>query len=343
MTQKLIVGVLVLTVIGAVAVGLYDANRQTAAQQGEDVLANYPASDMVITDRVQSAQAADVSAADAPLAGLGAAIQITPTPVPGADNITGPVQQQQALSMVGDPWTGNGTIVSFTTAGMTLALDSGEQIYVELGPSYYWQSQGVSLAVDDWVTVSGFFNGDQYHAATVTKSDGSQVIVRTAEGLPLWSGGNSSSNGNGGNGNGSTANGTGQAQVAAEDWLTISGIVVAVDATTLTVQATTGETLVLQLGRADFWQAQGITFAAGDEIEVLGFWQGVQFQAGEIVKLATGERLMLRDPNGRPLSAGPGRAGQGGQGGQGQATQSQTSQGQGQGQGGGSRGYRGGR
>lgn len=333
MAQKLIVGVLVLTVIGAVAVGLYDANQQAPAQQDVDVLANYPASDTVITDRVQSAQPAEVSAADAPLAGLDAAIQITPTPVPGAGDGTGPVQQQ-ALSMVGDSWTGNGTIASFDAAGMILALDSGEQIYVEFGPSYYWQSQGVSLAVGDRVTVSGFFNGDQYHAATVTKPDGSQVIVRTAEGLPLWSGGNSSSNG--GSGNGSTANGTGQAQVAAEDWLTISGTVAAVDATTLTMRAVTGETLVLQLGRADFWQAQGITFAAGDAIEVLGFWQGVQFQAGEIVKLATGERLMLRDPNGRPLSAGPGRAGQGGQG---QASQGQGGQGQGQG----GRGYRGGR
>jgi hypothetical protein len=92
---------------------------------------------------------------------------------------------------------------------------------------------------------------------------------------------------------------------------------------------------------------------------VVGYWQGSTFKAGEITKTATGERLMLLDPNGRPLWGGPGRNGAGGQntaqtttqtqanetaqnqaqnsnqGNQGQGNQGQGSQGQGgQGQGG---------
>ncbi|RPJ00311.1 MAG: hypothetical protein EHM39_05060, partial [Chloroflexi bacterium] len=74
-----------------------------------------------------------------------------------------------------------------------------------------------------------------------------------------------------------------------------------------------------------------------------------QFRAGEIDNLTQGGRLMLLDPNGRPLWAGPGTTSgqsqnaQGGQGGQGQGGQGGQGQG-GQGQGGGqSRGYRGGR
>ena len=79
------------------------------------------------------------------------------------------------------------------------------------------------------------------------------------------------------------------------------------------------EVMVISFGRADFWQSQGVQFAEGDAIEVQGFWQVGQCQAGQVTKAATGERLLLRDPNGRPLWGGPGRnGGQGGNGGQGQ-------------------------
>ncbi len=223
---------------------------------------------------------------------------------------------------------------------MTLTLGDGSQIFVELGPSHYWQNQAVTLAVGETVTVEGFYNGDQYHAATVTKMDGSILAVRTADGLPLWSGGSSG----GTNSQNGTANGTDAAQVAAEDWITLNGTVTATTASSLTVQTQAGETLALQLGEPSFMQQQGIAFAPGDEITVLGFWQDTMFRAGEITKLATGERLMLLDPNGRPLWGGPGRAGNRSgqaQGGtttgqaQGTTTQGQASQGQGgQGQGG---------
>jgi hypothetical protein len=228
------------------------------------------------------------------------------------------------------------------------------------------------------VTVNGFYNGDQYHAATVTKTDGSQLVVRTADGLPLWSGGasnsqtvtngqggsagqqsgqgnsgqgNSGQSGNGQGGNGNTA-GLGQTQVALEDWVTLNATVVSQDTTGLTVQTQAGETLTLQLGQARFVDGQEITFAAGDELEIRGFWQGATFRAGEITKLQTGERLMLLDPNGRPLWGGPGRAGSStgstgstGQGNSGQSGSGQGGSGQGgNGQGGGNgKGYRGGR
>jgi hypothetical protein len=53
----------------------------------------------------------------------------------------------------------------------------------------------------------------------------------------------------------------------------------------------------------------------GDIVVVVGFYEGTQFNAGDITQVSTGLRLMLRDPNGRPLWAGPGNAnGQGGQG-----------------------------
>lgn len=321
MLQKLFVGLLSLTVIGATGVGIYDSTQTD-------------------TDTTQAAVLADSAPASVGGAPLAAP---TATPVanvaPGAQDGTGPIQQQQqqALTMVGDPWTAAGTIAAFDTSGMTLTLIDGAQIYVELGPSHYWQAQAVTLAVGDVVTITGFYNGDQYHAATVTKADGSQLVVRTAEGLPLWSGGASGGQNQQGATNGNTA-GQVQAQVAAEDWVTLEGTVMAVNGSTLTVQTQAGETLAMQLGQASFMQSQGVSFSAGDAVSVTGFWQGATFRAGDITKLATGERVMLLDPNGRPLWSGPGRTGTQGAGSQGQGGQGQGTQGGGNG-----KGYRGGR
>jgi len=336
MLQKLLVGMLGFTVIGATGVGIYDSTQTN-------------------TDNMQSVVLADSAQSD-----LSSAPQAAPLPVPtltpvanaipGAQDGTGPVllQQQQALDMVGDPWLATGTITAFDTAGMTLALSDGSTIYVELGPSHYWQAQPVTLAVGDVVTVTGFYNGDQYHAATVTKADGSQLVVRTVDGLPLWSGGTSGGQNQQGAANGITAR-QGEPQVAPEDWVTFNATVTAVNRSTLTVQTEAGETLSLQLGQASFIQSQGVTFAVGDALSVTGYWQGTTFRAGDITRLATGERVMLLDPNGRPLWGGPGRAGaqgaQGAQGTQGQANAGAQGQGQSTGaQGGGNgRGYRGGR
>jgi hypothetical protein len=356
MLQKMIVGFLMLTVVGAAGVGIYDSSRSSSAADANPLLAS---SDPVVAPVEQAAPQIELTA--------------TPTVEPAmADTTTQsqqqPVQQQlqQATDMVGDPWMAQGTIVAFDTAGMTLAIADSAQIYVELGPPHYWQAQGVTLAVGEVVTVDGFYNGDQYHAATVTKADGSQLVVRTAEGLPLWSGGASnnqtatngqggsagqqSGNGNSGQGGNGNSAGLGQTQVALEDWITLDATVVSQVVNGLTVQTQAGEVLTFQLGQARFVDGQAVTFAAGDAIQVRGFWQGATFRPGEIVKLATGERLMLLDPNGRPLWGGPGRAGsnngQGGtaqgnsQGGNGQGGNGQGGNGQGGGNG---KGYRGGR
>ena len=345
MLQKIIVGLLAFTVIGAAGVGIYDSTKSDSDSEQVQVLAS-PAQDDAATAPVNESMEAAVDApadtaanvADVQPAAPDAAPQVNPTATPeiaiasGAMDGTGPAQteQQQAIDMVGEPWAAVGTIAALDTAGMTLTLGDGSQIYVELGPSHYWQNQAVTLAEGESVTVEGFYNGDQYHAATVTKMDGSKLAVRTADGLPLWSGGASGTNSGQ---NGATAgNGQAEIQVAAEDWITVEGTVTAVNASSLTVQTQAGEMLTLQLGEPSFMQQQGIAFAAGDAISALGFWQETMFRAGEITKLATGERLMLLDPNGRPLWGGPGRAGnRGGQAQDGSTagqTQSTTAQGQ---------------
>ncbi len=349
MMQKLIVGVLVLTVIGAVGIGVYDAQQTNAQATQVSVLANadgLSASSVASDPAAQAAQIAPTPTVE--FIDSAATTGTTTDSVLDTTTVGIPVQEQiqAATNMVGDPWLASGTITLLDTAGMDLALPDGSTVYVELGPSHYWSELGITLSVGDVVTVQGFQNGDQYHAATVTTANGAQIVVRTAEGQPLWSGGANGGQNQNGATNGATSGQT-EAQVTPDQWITVEGTVTAVNTNALTMQTTAGETLQLQLGEPSFIAQQGITFAAGDPISVLGFWQGTQFRAGDITKTATGERLMLLDPNGVPMWGGPGRAGsRSGQngtttGGQGQGSQGQGNQGQGgQGQGGQGQGQR---
>lgn len=352
MLQKLVIGVLILTVVGAAGVGVYDALRAPAAEDLPitETLDTETNSEPVVTaetaaqnvDTAQDTPVAEVVAVDSsdPGTQTHSQNQVGQTDAVGS----GPVQENAAVDMVGEAWSASGTILSFDTAGFTLALDDGSEVYVELGPAMYWQAQPVTLTEGDVVSVNGFNNGEQIHAGTVTTASGEQMALRSAEGAPLWSGGAQ------GNGAGEAGGGTEGAQVAADEWLTISGTVTGLQGAKVIMTTTDGEVLEMSMGQPRFSEEQGVTFALGDAIDVVGFWEGEQFQPGEIKKVATGERLMLRDPNGRPLWAGPGRTGEaeGNQGaGQGQASdqqaqgqgqQGQGQQGQGQGNGGGNNG-----
>lgn len=338
MLQKLVVGLLALTLIGAAVIGIYDATNQNTSTAAATVLADPTQGEQIAADALVAETSPSESEADLaspPQGDLPAQIDPTPAPVePAAPAVPGqPVQQQlkqelqQAVNMVGDPWAGQGTITGFDTAGMTLALAAGSEIYVELGPPHAWQDGTIILNVGDQVSVTGFYNGVQYHAGTVTTAAGEQLVLRDENGLPSWSGG-AGTQSQGANGAGAGGN-TAEPQVAPDQWVTVEGVVETVNGSTLTMRTQAGETLMLQLGQPSFLATQNITFVPGDPISVIGYWQGTQFRAGDITKTATGERLMLLDPNGRPLWGGPGRNTQQGQtGAQGQGAQGQGAQGQ---------------
>ena len=309
MMQKVVVGLLALTVIGAAAVGIYDATQSDESVGATELLALDPGGTLPENDAANTVSTPTLEAVSDP---------DTTTQSQPVEQ-----QQQQALNQVGDTWQDSGTISAFDTNGMYLTNTATGDIYVELGPPNYWQEQLVSLAVGETVSVEGFFNGEQYHAATVTKADGSQLMVRNADGAPLWSGG--ADNGNGNQQGQQGEDGTIQGEPI--EWVTVEGTVTEILGSSLTMQTTTDQSLVLQLGQQNFVDTQAIVFTAGDEISVVGFWQGEQFKAGEITKTATGERLMLLDPNGRPLWGGPGRNGE--QGGSGQGNSGQGNGGQG--------------
>ncbi|MBZ0294590.1 MAG: hypothetical protein K8L99_18645 [Anaerolineae bacterium] len=326
MAQKVVIGLLVVTIIGAFLIGIYDSVQPSLA------------SDTVAEEVAQVPTVSPTATAE---------IVVEPiTSVEVVQSTGGTTPVQQSLASVGDPWATDGIVTALDDFGMTLELPDGSSVYVELGPPSFWQAQGGTLAVNDSVFVDGFSNGEQVHAATVTLPDGTQLTLRNATGQPLWSGG-----AGGGNVQGQSEP---LNQVNPEDWVTISGVITTVTNSSVTLQTADGP-MTVQLGQQRFWQNQGVSLAVGDEVSVLGIWQSSQFQVAEITNLQTGDRIMLRDPNGRPLWAGPGsntqsnsNGGNGqGNGGSGQGNGGNGNSGNGQGNGGNGQGngngYRGGR
>ena len=208
--------------------------------------------------------------------------------------------------MEGEPYQTSGTIIELDDFGMTVQLATGESQYIELGPPDYWQAQGVDLAVGKIAFIDGSINEDQVHASTVILDDGQILTLRSVDGQPMWSGGITNGQGQ----SAAAADGSHtpdpQAMVQADEWVTLNGSLLSFQGGSMTMATDTGEVISFQTGQPRFFSAQGITFQIGDEISVLGFYSGEQFSAGEVTQLATGARVMLRDPNGRPLWAGPG-------------------------------------
>jgi len=101
--------------------------------------------------------------------------------------------------------------------------------------------------------------------------------------------------------------GTGQANV--EEWLTLQGTVVNVDADTLVVQTVNGEQVTIENRPWWFAQEQGFSAQVGDQVTLIGFYEDNDFEVGQIDDITSGQTVLVRDENGRPLWAGRGRRG----------------------------------
>lgn len=282
MFKKIIVGILAVSVLGAAGAALaYSKNNS-----GIEI------------------QAADVS----PIAGD--QTHVNNTALQANQNPAGSlVNEPAAEGMEGDPYQTSGTIIELDDYGMTLQLASGESQYVELGPPDYWQAQGVALAVGKIAFVDGSINEGMVHASVVILDDGQVLTLRAEDGQPMWSGGVTNGQGQQGAADGA-ADGSHtpdpQAQVQPDEWITLTGTILAFQGGSMTIATDDGQVIAFQTGQPRFLASQGVTFQIGDQVSVLGYYQGDQFSAGEITQLGTGLRVMLRDPNGRPLWAGPG-------------------------------------
>lgn len=211
-----------------------------------------------------------------------------------------------------------------------LSLQAGEQVQVE----GYWEDDefkagqvtrlrdGATVALRDVYGRPAWSGaGQRQNAAVVAAGEATgQSAGRQAAGGRGAAGqgaggqalGASANGGYAGEGNldapGASAEvpGTGQAQV--DEWLTIDGTVTAANADELVVQTATGEVLVE--GRAlRFLQEQGFAVQVGQQLRLTGFYEEGDLEVGAVENLSSGQGVMVRDENGRPLWAGRGRRG----------------------------------
>jgi hypothetical protein len=104
--------------------------------------------------------------------------------------------------------TFSGVVTTAPAAGVELVIRTDEgDLTIGTGPSY-WLEANITLAVDDTISVTGFWEDDEFKATSLTRlSDNLTVILRDETGRPQWSGSmRNTSNGQG------QGQGRGQAQ-----------------------------------------------------------------------------------------------------------------------------------
>jgi hypothetical protein len=228
--------------------------------------------------------------------------------------------------------TYEGTVLLTPETGgdMVILTDEGQEITVGTGPGYM-EEAGFTLQAGERVQVLGYWEDNELRAAQLTRmQDGQTITLRDELGRPAWSGAGNrateqqgtvawggrfssgSSRGSGYDGEGNTeapGDGTGTGQAVVDEWLELSGTVIGVDASLLSVQMDNGELLEM-IGRPwSFAQEQGFTAEIGDRLTVTGFYEDGEFEVGGIENLTTPQSVVIREESGRPLWAGGGRRG----------------------------------
>ncbi|MGD8603632.1 MAG: hypothetical protein PVF49_03570 [Anaerolineales bacterium] len=207
----------------------------------------------------------------------------------------------------GQPWSALGEITAVDEAGLRLRTANGREYYVELGPSSFWQSHAAQLQIGQTVEITGTDLEGMIHAYQVQFQNGEVLTLRDETGQPLWSGG--SVNGQGQNAQTADGDHTPEPQAQVDEWITVEGSLLAYQNGSMTISTVDGDLLSFKTGQPRFLASQGVVFQVGDEVRVIGFFDDSgEFMAGEITQVSTGLRVMLRDPNGRPLWAGPGNS-----------------------------------
>lgn len=182
MFKKVLLGMLVVVVIGAIVVGVADAltGKSVAAQS------------IAAQGAVQTQAAAGNGQGNG---GQGQGRSNggqgqTTNPNPGTPQVNANVTQTVTIA---------GVVQSFDGVGISLITDDGAPLWVQLGQSRYVSAQGAAYTAGDHVTATGFYENGQFQASSVVNdTTGQTLTLRDASGRPLWASGG----GNGGKGQG---------------------------------------------------------------------------------------------------------------------------------------------
>ena len=101
--------------------------------------------------------------------------------------------------------------------------------------------------------------------------------------------------------------GTGQAVI--DVWITKTGIVEEVTSDIWEISLSDGITLDIEGRALQYLTEVDFSVAIGDSVIVTGFYEGDKFEVGQIEDTTSGESVLIREENGRPLWAGGGRSG----------------------------------
>lgn len=329
MAKKIILGVLFLGLVGALAVGAVNrtvaksVDTNNTEQRGAGWAARTQEDGAVLAANFEGRGGRNqVQVDETHVAGQGGQGQRQPL-----NTQQGSGRDSQAAGGQGNQARGNSTQVSAlpaqTVEGIVLSVDDSqmtlltEQGEVELADRA-WRfalEQGFIAEVGQRVRVSGYDENGAFAAAQMLNvSTQQQVEVRAQSGQPLWSGGGqggSSAQRQGGNGGqAGAAQGEPQVLAATEDhqWITVSGAVLSIDDTQMTVQTDSGEVVIADRPWSFALEA-GFTAQPGDQVTLTGFYENETFETGQ---LANGDLVVaIREESGRPLWAGGRGGGQG--------------------------------
>jgi hypothetical protein len=202
--KQFVVGVLVTIILSAGLFSLYQATQAEGAA-APAVVADNP----VLANRPVQSPETESQSLPAPAVVVDAAAPVLSAASPSqaqqagngygqnSANTTPGTPQVQAQTHMTAPFVETGTIQAVELTGLSLLTSVGEPLWVQLGPSHFWSTQGVTFSTGDQVTVNGFTENGQFQTISVSNdSTGQLLTLRDASGRPLWAGGN----GNGGNG-----------------------------------------------------------------------------------------------------------------------------------------------
>jgi hypothetical protein len=140
-------------------------------------------------------------------------------------------------------------------------------------------------------------------------SDEQALTVRDRGGQPAAAAGGRVAQGNGQDREIAPGDQTGTGQAQVDEWLQKNGVVTSVNADVLVVQTADGKELLVENRGWWFAQDQGFSVQVGDEVILTGFFEGDDFEVGKIEDVTTGQTILLRNEDGRPMWAGRGRRG----------------------------------
>ena len=82
-----------------------------------------------------------------------------------------------------------GSVVSVDADALVIQMADGEQIAVENRPWSFAQEQGFSAQLNDELTLTGFYEGEEFEVGRIDDAtNGQTVLLRDESGRPMWAG-----------------------------------------------------------------------------------------------------------------------------------------------------------